>query len=733
MGVLQRLTLENLRKNKRRTIVTIIGVTLATALMLAVAGIVTSFQQMMIDYSKAEVGDYHDMYENVSAEDLTYVEDNVQVESYYYAEPLTTKQIDEELYEMYQTYQNEPYQRNLYEELKTIEKKPGKQYNIFVRYKEPKDYETARENIVETLEKETGEPINVRTNGDLLRAEALAMNDAFLSSLLYLAAIVIGIIIATSVFVIRNSFSISAAERAKQFGMLASIGATPRQIRHSVLFEGLVIAGVGIPCGLALGSLAVAILVLIINFLLDGIVLGKVAFSMPFWIFPLAILLSLGTVILASLLPAIRAGKMSPIEAIRGGKEIKIKARRLRTSKLVNKIFGIGGVIADKNIKRSRKKYRTTIISIVLAVATFVGLSSFMGYGEKTLGLEFADTDIDVEVYGATPELIDKIVAHDQVKDYVYYRSVPSRTGAIFVVEPEYFKEYAKSVGVTKDFEHAVIMNDYGMTQYEDGSYGIERVYDTKEGETYNTQVFTKYKSESTYEYEYDEASLKDVALKITKVTDQAPLVFDATPVSAIFVSEDYEKLADLHPGNYPNLFISHLDNVEEIVEYVQNLIDADEKYEDAEVINYAERQQQTRRIYLLIAIFLYGFIIVVMLIGITNIFNTITTNIALRTKEFAMLKSVGMTSKEFNRMVRLESFMYASKSLLIGLPLGILLSYGVYKAMANAIDFGFIMPWSAIVIAIIAVGLLIWVIMTYSVRQVEKQNIIDAIREDNI
>ena len=387
MGVLQRLTLENLRKNKRRTIVTIIGVTLATALMLAVAGIVTSFQQMMIDYSKAEVGDYHDMYENVSAEDLTYVEDNVQVESYYYAEPLTTKQIDEELYEMYQTYQNEPYQRNLYEELKTIEKKPGKQYNIFVRYKEPKDYETARENIVETLEKETGEPINVRTNGDLLRAEALAMNDAFLSTLLYLAAIVIGIIIATSVFVIRNSFSISAAERAKQFGMLASIGATPRQIRHSVLFEGLVIAGVGIPCGLALGSLAVAILVLIINFLLDGIVLGKVAFSMPFWIFPLAILLSLGTVILASLLPAIRAGKMSPIEAIRGGKEIKIKARRLRTSKLVNKIFGIGGVIADKNIKRSRKKYRTTVISIVLAVATFVGLSSFMGYGEKTLGL----------------------------------------------------------------------------------------------------------------------------------------------------------------------------------------------------------------------------------------------------------------------------------------------------------------------------------------------------------
>lgn len=733
MKVLERLTVENLRKNKRRTIVTVMGVMLSTALMLAVAGIVTSFQQMMIDYSKANVGDYHDMYENVPAEDLTYIEDNVQVESYYYAKPLTVDQMDKELYEIYQTYQNEPYQRDLYELLENIEGQSGKYFNIFVRYKEPKKYEEARQNISRTLEAETGEAINVRTNRDLLRYEALIMGDAFLSSLYYMAAIVIAIIVTTSVFVIRNSFSISAAERAKQFGMLASVGATPRQIRHSVIFEGLAIAGLGIPLGIALGSVAVAILVWIMNFLLDGMVIEKVVFMMPFWIFPLAIGLSLITVILASLMPAIRAGRMAPIEAIRGGKEIKIKARKLRTNKIVNKLFGIGGVIADKNIKRSRKKYRTTVVSIVLAVATFVGLSSFMGYGERALGLQFADTDIDAEVYGTTPELIEKIVANEQVKDYVYYRSVPSSTGTIFVVEPEYFKSYAKSVGITKDFEHAVIMNDYGMATRDGGSYSVERVYGTNEGENYDTQIFTKYKSDSTYEYEYDEASLKDVTLKITKVTDQAPLVFDATPTPAIFVSEDYAKLTDLYPSNYSNLFISHLDNVNEIVDYVQTLVDTDGKYEDVKVINYDEQQQQMRRLYLLIAIFLYGFIIVVMLIGVTNIFNTITTNITLRTKEFAMLKSVGMTSKEFNRMVRLESLMYSGKALLIGLPLGVLLSYGIYKAMANSIDFGFIMPWGAMIIAVVAVGLLIWTIMTYSVRQVEKQNIIEAIREDNI
>ena len=141
----------------------------------------------------------------------------------------------------------------------------------------------------------------------------------------------------------------------------------------------------------------------------------------------------------------------------------------------------------------------------------------------------------------------------------------------------------------------------------------------------------------------------------------------------------------------------------------------------------------QQQRMYLVIAIFLYGFVIVVMLIGVTNIFNTITTNIALRSKEFAMLKSVGMTTKEFNRMVRLESLMYSGKALVIGLPIGLLISYGFYRAIANTVDFGFIIPWGPMAIAVLAVAALIWAIMTYSVRQVEKQNIIETIRDENV
>ena len=135
----------------------------------------------------------------------------------------------------------------------------------------------------------------------------------------------------------------------------------------------------------------------------------------------------------------------------------------------------------------------------------------------------------------------------------------------------------------------------------------------------------------------------------------------------------------------------------------------------------------------LVISIFLYGFIAVITLIGITNIFNTITTTMKLRSKEFAMLKSVGMTKKEFNRMIRLESIFYGMKALIIGIPIGIALSYLIYMAFLNSIEVPYAMPIRAIIISIIFVLVLISIIMKFSINKINKQNIIETIRNDNI
>lgn len=744
MKVLQKLTLANLRQNQRRTAVTIIGVILSSALILAVVGIVASMRQMMINFAIDEVGNYHDMYEAVPAEKLKYLTENQHVESYYYSEPVTKDslpdEISEEVLETYEVYQYVPYKAKFYEKLTALPANNTKPYNVYVRYDNPGEYEAIRQQILETL---GGEPhINVRTNSDLLRYEAAVMSDVTLASLISLAAIVIAIIVVTSIFVIRNSFSISATERARQFGMLSSVGATPRQIRRSVIFEGVVIGAIGIPLGILLGMLAVVILVAIMNYLMRDMLTFTISVAMPWWIFPIAILLSVITIFLSSLMPAIRSAKMSPIEAIRGNQDIKIKSKKLRTSKFVKNTFGVGGVIADKNLKRSRKKYRTTVISIVLSVATFIGLYSFLGYGQKVVGLQYSNSNIDLTVGGGDAKLYQDLVNKFNLKDYAYYLRTNVLDISLYLVNPDYFAKYASEVGVkAKDLDKVVILNDHTMTADETGAYKVERAYpNLKAGDELEVESVMQWHEEKVQGEQgsfiaktYGDADKAKVKIPITAITDLQPLGFENAYYETAVASEDYYLRDRLGlDSDATSFYAENVEDIKPIIQYLEE-VEKTGKYQYLNFQDVEEVKSQSRRIYLLISIFLYGFIAVVTLIGVTNIFNTITTNIALRAKEFAMLKSIGMTTKEFNYMVRLESLMYASKALVIGIPLGLLLSYGFYQSIAQSVDFGYSIPWMAALISIVAVGLLISIIMHYSVKQVEKQNIIETIRNENI
>jgi len=476
------------------------------------------------------------------------------------------------------------------------------------------------------------------------------------------------------------------------------------------------------------------------NTLLDGMMLTAVPVAMPWWIFPIAILLSFMTIFLSSLIPAIHAAKLSPIEAIRGNQDIKLKAKKLRTSKLIQSTFGVGGVIAQKNLKRSRKKYRTTVISIVLSVATFIGLYSFIGYGQDMVGFQYDNTNIDLTVYGGDQKLYQELVSKFNIKNYAAYDRSNAISVSLLFVNQDYFAKFARQVGVKeKDLSRVTIMNDHGMTMGKDGSYKVARLHpDLKEGDIIDVEVIEQWHEEILEDdgivaRTFDEEDVKVVKLPITKLTDQFSLGY-----------ENYYGQIVLAPDNYylrdqfgfdsteSTFYAADVENVKDIVAYLEE-VEKQGKYQRIHFEDVNEVRAQSRRIYLLISIFLYGFVAVVTLIGVTNIFNTITTNIALRAKEFAMLKSIGMTTREFNHMVRLESLMYAGKALLIGIPLGLLLSYGFYQSIAQTVDFGYRLPVVAIIISVVAVGALIGAIMHYSVKQVEKQNIIETIRKENI
>ena len=840
MNILNKFTIKSLKLNKKRTIVTIIGIMLSTALICGVAGLVSSFQNSLIDWARTNDGNYHVTFKNVSSDKAQYVTENQKVKDYFlssslgwanlegskatnkpylhvlaydkkalenYGVVLTDGRLPQNPNEIIITESvltgarvslkigdtitlnigtrrsNDDYylnDDNLYTEddesiVDTKEKtytivgfmetldvenlySPGYSaltymdetpsvIDISVLYKSPKEYEKTTKDICKTLNLNFDGDVYV--NSDFLRFQGV-MSDSMLNVLYTIAGVVIFIIVISSVFVIRNSFSISVAEKNRQYGMLSSVGATSKQIRRNVIFEGMVIALIAIPLGILFGIVAIMILLKVVNYLLEDMLDGmKFTYSINLVAVLISIIISIITIYLSCLIPARKAAKISPIESIRGNNDIKIKAKKLKTSKLTKKLFGIGGVIASKNLKRSKKKYRTTVISLVISIFIFISLSSFLSLGTKTS--EFYYTDFKFNMYvecldNSNTQIYEKISKLENIDDsaYCYESSLDidnnkyasefgkkileddsSPNGIAFMVyNNEYFKKYIKELGLNEnDYKTTVVLLDYATLYNEDGSKTVDRIYSLKSGDKVNVKSGDKEKT-----------------LTISKFTDVKPMGQEAVYYDhgIIVVSEDYIKEVfkeDVNNSDYyhlSDLFIKS-SKPQELENTLNDLIKQGGDYYGLTVFNYETYMKQEQRMLLVVKIFLYGFITVITLIGVTNIFNTITTNMILRSKEFAMLKSVGMSTKEFNKMIRLESIMYGTKSLLIGIPLGILGSYGMYKAFAQGIDLGYTLPLPAIIISIVFVFIIVGITMKYSLNKINKQNIIETIRKDNI
>lgn len=859
MSILNKFTVKNLKLNKKRTIVTIIGIMLSTALICGVAGLVSSFKASLINWIKVQDGNYHVAFHDIPVEKLKYVSENQKVKDYYLVgdvgwanledstndykpyvhileydnkalknlgvnltegrlpensneivisehiitngrvvlkvgdeitldvgkrvssdgeelnennpllngntlivyddetdlEEKKTEKVEEtehienttkktyKIVGIMQRLSREDFSSPGYIVITHMDKIPEK-IDISVLYKNPKEYEEIAKDICKTFGIMSLNEIDINT--ELLRFEGV-MSESMMTVLYTIAGVIIAIIVVSSVFVIRNSFSISVAEKNRQYGMLASIGATSKQIKRNVIFEGMIIGLIAIPLGVILGIVAIMILLQVVNYLLVDM-LNNLSFI--YSINPLAIVctivISLITIYLSCLIPAIRASKISPIESIRGNKDIKTKAKKLRTSRLTKKIFGIGGVIASKNLKRSKKKYRTTVISLVVSIFIFISLSSILNLGTKVTGLYYKDFKFNMYVSYGTEEIYEELVKQDNVDNYAYYYQTSldfegmkysSEFGkdqlnaygdnmiSLVAYNNEYFKNYIKELGLNpEDYKTVALLQDDEIRYNDDGSKTIDRLYKIKPNDKIEVGRVDK-----TY----------NITISKCTADDSKPMGQEVTYYhdGVIIVSEDFVKEVfgeDVENSSYmlSNLLINSK-HPQELENTLNDLIKVNTKYTGLEVTNYDTYIDQQRRMVLVVKIFLYGFISVITLIGVTNIFNTITTNMILRSKEFAMLKSIGMSKKEFNKMIRLESIMYGAKSLLIGIPLGILSSYGVYKAFAQGVDVGYMIPYPAIIISIVFVFIIVGITMKYSLDKINKQNIIETIRKDNI
>lgn len=594
--------------------------------------------------------------------------------------------------------------------------------------------------------------------------------------LLSLAVIIIVIIAISSIFVIRNSFAISITEKTKLYGMLASIGATSKQIRHNVLFEGFMLGIIGIPAGILLGVGVIALLVVILNALLENMLNGiSFVYAVPWWVAVISAVMSAVIILFSTLSSAFRASRIAPITAIRSNNDIKInKKKSYKSPKFIKKLFGVGGEIAYKNLKRSKKKYRTTVISIIVTVAMFISISTFIEYGMKITGDHFKDILYNITVhaynkmsYDEYENIYKRIIADTDINSSIkacenYYGNIVGLTdyytedakaaelqggdlAYVFGVDNKSFKEYVTALGYNYDDvkDKALITNDFKYynsdnilikgKEFDLPMNTVVKLYPNGNPSYTEDDIKEIQKTDPDFVYNPDDYKSVDLVIYDT-INKEVPgsivsSIMSTLNEGSVLVSEDYFKKLFGEDNDYTTRVVV-IDSADPVntVEYINNL-----DIENLDVFNINEQKEQMNAIVLIIAIFAYGFIIVISLIGITNVFNTINTNMRLRSKEFAMLKSIGMTKKEFNRMIRLESLFYGLKSLLIGVPLGLLGGYAIFKATGNTIMLDYSFPTMAVLISIVFVFFVVWLIMKISISKVNKQNIIETIRNDNI
>lgn len=948
MNLMKTLTLKNLKLNRKRTIVTIVGIILATALLSALVTLVSSFQYSMIEYQKQKDGDFHVKFSNVKMSELSEFKNNRNIESTFetmgmgfakldgcknedkpYAYVMATDEAgfergcfnliegrmaknedeiviprhlktngridikvgDEITLDIGKRYDSNTegviWENSAYEhDAETLTDTMTKQYKVvgimerpgygmedysaagytFVTYSnelaaidngtkseeseadttltvysrytqkalrnkdavtadiigvDEKLFEKANNSSVEMSAEESDRyfkemenaKYDIYINRYLISYECVFPIDGTFKALFTVATVVALIIILTSVYCIKNSFNISITEKIRQYGMLASVGATRRQIKSSVKTEAAMLGVVGIPVGTMSGILASLILVKVVNALSAGWLNVDLSFHTSLPALILAVILSIATIYFSATGSARRAAKVTPLEAIRNTKEIKIKSAKLKTPAIIGRIWGIGGVISYKNIKRNNKKYRTTVTSIVICSVTFIVISYFMSMAFSVVGMSYAAADyniginmsckkdIDIEKFskllsgieGAEDYLVGAGYDFDvdkpkYTKEYgEYCRQLyddsedVSQMFLITVLDDKSYDKYASDAGIKNAAAGAILVNKCTFDVYNENSSKYVKkemeLYKYKAGDTiecgYNvyddassddnaaegdtesstddnnaveggTEISTEDNSGYVDEETINNGVRKTVDVTIAGVTDKVPIGYKGYSNTLLFMNQKgFESLwgdgkngNEIKPGYASYSAYVVAENADEYQDTFEKETEGNPEYSQISfyVSNLDKQMRDEKSLFTLLGVFAYGLIVVIALIGITNIINTLSTGMELRSREFATLRSIGMTDKQFVGMVRLESVFISVKALVIGVPLGILISY-LLCVMMNRMDDAIIYepPYKAIILCIVVVIMLIYAIMKLSMTKLRHNNIIETIKNENL
>ncbi|WP_353893014.1 ABC transporter permease [Proteinivorax hydrogeniformans] len=628
--------------------------------------------------------------------------------------------------------------------------------NAFFTVKSGLSVTDTTEEIAREINLEEGRPYY---NRYLLLLKGQVVDDGAAREFAAIGSIVlflVSLVTLATIAVIYNSFNISMLERVKQFGIMRSIGATPKQIRRIVYVEAAIQSVIAIPLGLMAGVLAMHTVFYLLS--KDAYsTLGNFTVTTSPFVLLISAIVGFIAVIFSALIPAVNAGRKQPLEAIFYRPKLKKQKYKKRKGFILSKLFSWEISLAYKNLQRNKKRFIITAFSLSISVILFIVFSIFSHYALRI--------DSTRAYYTEDFELVNnetKVLYSDQD-----YTDILELTG----VESAYPKmEY---------WAELIISPDDVSRQYEQqlNKPNGERLNDPIDGMDvriigYNKALFNLAEKELTAgSVNYSELKesagvllvqnnriFTDTGLSIVPVTDysvgdtvtidlgegekfeykvmgildRAPIGNDFGTNGEPFVIMADEIYQDTVVEGYDGFYV----NAEEGIDSTTHMALNDELTLITERVNgfvhdnlhLVRRDRQVMRE---ISVFIYGFIVLISVIGALNIINTVSTNLLTRTKEFAMLRAVGMGPKSLINMIRYEAILSGVIGVIYGCIIGNLLGYWLYNLMSDIREVPWEFPWTPNIIVIIAAIVVSLLASRATVQRVKEMNIIDTLREE--
>lgn len=606
---------------------------------------------------------------------------------------------------------------------------------------------------------------------DYLMYNGVQMSDGIARALYGFVAIILLIIILASVFMIYDSFAVSYQQRARYLGTLASVGATRVQKRGSVYFEGFILGCIGIPIGIlcGIGGIAVTLRALSDSFMKtvmvatgDSIRLHAVV---DWKIIVFSALISALTIFISAWIPAHRASKITPIEALRQTNTVKVKkAKKLKTSRLRQKLFGFEDVLAVKNYKRNAKRSRTVVFALAVSVILFLSTANFTGMLTNALDNEYDGMSFDVyESVNSSDgplsvDLVEKlnkevsrmpgiesmrICADNEMmvdgldKQLTAEAKKANMDRSVYVlgVDNDTFAALAKEAGIDPSvcqddkIPTGILINRVQVATEKKQSLVLNPLQGSLVGQTF-TGSMVGYNSEGNELYAKYTAK---VAAQMNKEASNLGSFMHPTLVVPMhsYLVHFPSVLAEDNIVSYARYYITAQDH-DRVYTEVSDLL-SDTKGISHTGYDAAAQAETMRALRIVVMTFGYGFITLITLISVMNIINTISSGMEERRREFAMIKSVGMTPRSFKKSIYLENIRYGVMALVWGLPVSFGLDFLMYKILGSSFDYGYTFRWYYYLAAALAVFAVIGVALLYALDKIKKDNIIETLKRDDI